>query len=148
MELTGEDIRYTVAGHDMWQKRGNDFVTGENIADSFFKKGVPVEKADIARIVGWNRVREYLKDASDGKPYLQVFSSCTNLIRTLPLMIYDDRNVEDMKDHEEDHLADSLRYGLMSRPIKSAPLKDVQSVIQRHKQQLINKKKNNRKRIL
>lgn len=142
-----EDIRYTVAGHDMWQKRGNDFVAGENIAESFHNAGVFVEKADISRVVGWSRVREYLADASDGKPHLQVFESCGNLIRTLPLMIYDERRTEDVADHGEDHLPDSLRYGLMSRPIKSKPLAAEESVIQKHKNRIIKKQQDQRRRV-
>lgn len=147
-ELTGdEEIRYTVAGHDMWQRRGNDYTTGENIAESFIKNDVMVEKADIARVVGWNRVREYLADAPDGKPYLQVFDTCENLIRTLPEMMFDERKTEDMKDHAEDHLPDSLRYGLMSRPLKTKPLPQEETAIQRHKNRILKQKQQNRRRM-
>lgn len=147
-EKTGKDkIRYTVAGHDMWQKRGNDYTTGESIAETFINAGVLVEKADIARVVGWTRVREYLKDAPDGKPYLQVFSNCTNLIKAMPLMVHDERKVEDVKDHPLDHGPDSLRYGLMSRPLKTKPLEQEKSIIQKDKENLIKKFKDARRRV-
>ena len=119
----GETIAYTVASPDAWQCRGmarpgEDRMAGENIAELFQRGGVPLLKADNARVTGWQRVREYLADAPDGKPYLQIFYTCENLIRTLPLLQYD-HNGEDVKDGAEDHAPEALRYGLMSRPVKS-----------------------------
>lgn len=143
-----EEIKYTVAGHDMWQKRGHDFNEGESIAETFNYEGVYVEKADIARIVGWNRVREYLADAADGIPHVQIFETCVNLIRTLPMQIYDERKTEDMADSSEDHCADSLRYGLMSRPVKSKPLPEEEPYIARHKKKAIERLKSRKKRVL
>lgn len=145
----GEEIKYTVAGHDMWQKRGTDFSEGENIAETFSKNGVHVEKADISRLVGWNRVREYLADASDSIPHVQVFETCQNLVRTIPMMVYDERRTEDMADGMEDHCVDSLRYGLMSRPLKSKPAEiEDKSYIRRHKEKAIQRFKNVKKRVL
>lgn len=112
----GEDIQYTVASPDMWQKRGNDYEKGESIAETFLDEGVYVERADNSRVLGWNRMREYMSNAADGKPYWQIFKTCTNLIRTLPALIYDDRRVEDVADGIEDHAPESCRYALMSRP--------------------------------
>jgi len=119
----GEAIAYTVASPDAWQKRGlvqkgEEGISGESIAEVFTKSGVPLLKADNTRIPGWQRVREYLADAPDGKPCLQIFDCCENLIRTLPLLQYAS-NGEDVKDGAEDHAPEALRYGLMSRPIKS-----------------------------
>ncbi len=118
-----EKIDYTVASPDMWQKRGTVLKAdggfdGENIAEVFLKSGVPVLPADNSRVVGWQRVREYLRDAPDGKPYLQVFSNCENLIRTMPRLQFSLTDREDAADGE-DHAAEALRYGLMSRPGKS-----------------------------
>lgn len=118
VELTGEEkISYTVASPDMWQKRGVRDIDGENIAEIFAKNGVPIIKADNTRVIGWNRVREYLADSPDGLPGWQMFETCQNLIRTLPTLIYDDHNTEDVSDACEDHAAEALRYGLMSRPV-------------------------------
>ncbi len=144
----GEEIKYTVAGHDMWQKRGTDFNEGESIAETFSNNGVYVEKADISRLVGWNRVREYLADANDGLPHVQIFETCANLIRTIPMQIYDERKTEDMAEGE-DHCVDSFRYGLMSRPLKSKPLdSEEKPYIMRHKQKAIDRFKKTMKRVL
>lgn len=117
----GETIEYTVASPDMWHKRGTAYSKdgqsrGENIADIFMDNGVWLEKADNERVVGWSRMREYMKMQPDGKPLWIIFSSCTNLIRTLPQLIHHPSRVEDVADNLEDHAAESCRYGLMSRP--------------------------------
>ena len=119
IDLNGnETIDYYVASPDMWQKRGQDTMHGESIADNFYKLGLNLIKADNARVVGWQRVHEYLADAPDGQPYWQVFSCCTNLIKCLPQLIHDKHKVEDVatEPHEITDSPDSLRYSLMSRP--------------------------------
>ncbi len=117
----GEEISYYVASPDMWQRRGADSVYGENIADAFQGLGIHLLKADNARVVGWQRVREYLAFAADGAPYWRFFpQTCPHLARTLPALVYDDKRVEDAADGE-DHAAESLRYALMSRP-RPAPV--------------------------
>lgn len=116
-----EDIRYTVASPDMWQNRGTG-ISAETIAQTWMQNGVPLVRAKNERIQGWNRMREWMADAPDGKPYWQIFDTCENLIRTLPSLIHDDNIVEDVSDKCEDHAAESCRYGFMSRP---KPLKDV-----------------------
>ena len=119
--LTGEEhIAYTVASPDMWQRRGAVLKSeggfeGESIAELFARAGVPLTPADNARVAGWQRVREYLAPADDGKPLWQAFPDCANLLRTLPLLMFDSHNREDAADGE-DHAPEALRYGLMSRP--------------------------------
>lgn len=150
VELTGknEQIRYTVAGHDCWQVRGNDYTAGESIAETFAQNGVPLEKADISRIVGWQRMKEYLKDAPDGKPFFQVFSTCVDTVRTVPIMIYSAKKLEDLDDSLEDHAVDETRYSLMSRPLKTKKPEDELGIVARHKRKMIDKIKKNQKRIV
>lgn len=116
----GEDIRYTVASPDMWAKRGALLSSaggfeGETLAELFACAGMSLTPADNSRIAGWNRIRDFLSDAPDGKPRWQCFSDCTNLIRQLPGLQYDNHNREDAADGD-DHAPEALRYGLMSRP--------------------------------
>ena len=119
----GEKIAYTVASPDAWQRRGLAGADGATIAEAFCKGGVPLLAADNSRVAGWQRVREALKLRSDGTPSLTIFADCENLIRTLPLLTYDLHSQEDVSDTCEDHAAEALRYGLMSRPARSkAPL--------------------------
>ena len=121
----GEDVAYTVASPDLWQKRGQSLITkggfeGETLAEIFIKSGMPISPADNTRIAGWQRVRDYLASGQDGEPLWRCFSDCVNLIRTLPMMQYDKLNREDVSDGE-DHAPEALRYGLMSRPFAKYP---------------------------
>lgn len=110
-------IQYMVGSVDMWNKHGSkDVLGGECVAETLAKLKVPVRKADNNRMNGWARIREMLMDAPDGKPYLQIFSTCNNLIRTLPTLYYDKNDHEDVDSHCDDHCAESMRYALLSRP--------------------------------
>lgn len=113
----GEKIHYRKLDPACW-----DTSRGPSIAEGLAAAGWMCEKADNDRISGWQRVRDYLawREDSQGRlvrrPRLQVFGSCANLIRTLPAMVFDPRNSEDLDSNGEDHAPDTLRYGLMSRP--------------------------------
>lgn len=94
---------------------------GPSIAERMGKEGVhclPADNRRVARlgaIGGWDQVRQRLL-GEDGRPMLYMFSTCTHLIRTLPIMQHDETNAEDMDSDGEDHACDALRYGCMSRP--------------------------------
>ena len=60
-----------------------------------------------------------------GTARLRIFSTCANLIRTLPQLIYDDRMVEDLNSDGEDHAADDLRYSLVSASKGVGSLSDI-----------------------
>jgi hypothetical protein len=45
-------------------------------------------------------------------PKLQIFSHCTELIKTIPILVYDERHNEDVKKTDGDDPYDALRYGL------------------------------------
>lgn len=60
----------------------------------------------------------------------QVFDTCRHFIRTIPNLVYDESNVEDIDTTHEDHIYDECRYVLMENPIsprqvrKEAVLRD------------------------
>ena len=150
---SGEDIEYLVGGVDMWQQRGQN-VKGESIADEFYKVDLPLVKADNSRIVGWQRIREFLKDSNDGFPHLQIFSTCEYLVKHLPKAQYDKHRVEDIskEPHEITNSLDSLRYLLMSRPQPNnyiAPSKfefgTMEYKLEQHRKQLFANKQNKKK---
>jgi hypothetical protein len=117
----GEYISYTTGSPDMWQSRGMKDVTGgQSVGEVLMLGGIPVMPADTSRVLGWQRVHENLAtDKATNKPGLLICESCRNLIRTLPLLSYDEHNLEDAYAKCEDHAPEALRYGLMSRPSKN-----------------------------
>jgi len=75
--------------------------------------------ADNSRVAGWQRLRELLAEAARERPErpgLWVSESCTDLIRTLPVLQRDPRNPDDVDTDQEDHAADETRYRAMARP--------------------------------
>ena len=79
-----------------------------------------MKKGNNDRINGWNAFREYLKPVldqnGDVRAKIQYFPICTNAIRTIPSLVYDEHRVEDLDSDGEDHAADCDRYGIMDRP--------------------------------
>lgn len=112
---------YTVASPDLWNRRQDTGKSGFEILRASGLRGLV--KADNRRVAGWEALAEQLKLVKDEQggvsPNLVVFSNCFNLIRTLPALIRDDKNPNDVSDKCEDHGPESLRYGVMSRPSKS-----------------------------
>lgn len=110
--LKGKHIR-GIADPAIW-----DAESGVSIAEVAEKHGVFFEKADNKRIPGWMQVHYRFQFDENGYPMMYIFSNCKATIRTLPLLQYDEHKVEDLDTEGEDHIADEIRYFLMSRPIK------------------------------
>ena len=118
----GEYIRYGVLDASTWAKRGD---VGPSIAETMIQQGCrwrPSDRTPKSRINGKLEIHKRFKFTDDkGKePGLRFFSTCRNLIRTLPLLPLDDNNIEDINTHTEDHAYDALRYGCMSRPMHTS----------------------------
>src|SRR3990167_1920221 len=61
----------------------------------------------IARVA---TVHNWMSLAPDGMPYWLITRDCVNLIRTLPLLVYDEHRPEDVDTSQEDHAYDDLGY--------------------------------------
>ncbi len=107
--------------------------SGPTIAERMATRQVFFDRADNSRIPirgsmgGWDQLRARLlgdarRDESGdidwniGRPMLYFFESCIDTIRTLPAMQHDPHKPEDVHKIGEDHLADMVRYAVMSRP--------------------------------
>lgn len=108
-----DKIQRRVADPSIWKSAANAD-TGETVAEIFQKNGVRFQPANNNRIAGKNAWHEALATAPDGLPWLQIFSNCVNLIRTLPALPYSKYNVEDVDTDAEDHLYDAGRYALVN----------------------------------
>lgn len=136
----GDNVRNGYLDSSTWSTRGE---TGPSIAETMIKRGCRWQKSDrskgsrvsskleihrrlVVRPTG-NRTITYDENGEERpieeweeekRPGLVIFSNCTNLIRTLPMLPLDKSNSEDVDTDAEDHAYDALRYGCASRPIK------------------------------
>lgn len=92
--------------------------TGVSIAETAMKFGLYFDKGDHERLPGWMQVHYRLAFDENGFPMMYVFNNCKAFIRTMPILQYDEHKPEDLDTKGEDHVADEVRYFLMSRPIK------------------------------
>ena len=102
-----------------WSRTGH---TGPTIAEALIRSGHKLRPADKNRIAGKIQIHEYLKIQQSGRPRLQIFNTCPNLIRELQSIPLDKSNPEDVDTHASDHAYDALRYLIMSRPRIQDPM--------------------------
>ena len=97
-----------------WARTG---YTGPTIGEMLMLKGHKLRRADKNRVAGKVQIHEYLRpDERTGRPRLQIFNTCTNLIKELQGLPLSKSNPEDVDTHSPDHAYDALRYLVMSRP--------------------------------
>jgi hypothetical protein len=114
-----------------------------------------VGKGPKSRISGRLEVHHRLKVPTDkdGKPtgeapMVQVFTNCKHLIRTLPELLNDEKNWEDVDTTMEDHAYDQFRYAMMSRPMTTKRKVEEKGLVERHKERLAKTRVMNRARIM
>ena len=90
---------------------------GESIAETADRYGVYFVPGDHTRIPGWMQCHYRLQFDENGRSRMYVFDSCKAFIRTVPLMLYDTHQPEDLDTELEDHVADEWRYAVMARPV-------------------------------
>lgn len=100
----------------------NDTGTGESIASLMEAGRVYWEKGDNNRMNGKMQIHHRLTFDETGVPMLYVFDTCKHLVRTLPSLVYDEKDVEDVDSDGEDHAYDELRYICMKNPISPKPV--------------------------
>lgn len=112
-ELAGNHtVTAYLAPPDLWNARQE---TGKSVADIFAEHGVYLTKTSNDRVDGWLAVKEWLKvrpcEDGEARPRLRFFPNCRNIIRTLPLLQYDEKRANDVRSepHELTHAPDALR---------------------------------------
>ena len=86
---------------------------GESVAQMMEREGIFFDRGDNSRIAGKMQVHHRLAFDQNGAPGLTVFSTCRHFIRTVPALVYDPVNVEDVNTAMEDHIYDEMRYVVM-----------------------------------
>ena len=137
VELTNPDekISYEVWDPAFWAKKGDrdDTLSGAEVYQNKIKeltgKAPHMVKGENPRISGWMVMREWIKpfmkeDVMTAN--LQIFSTCTEAIRTIPEQQHDEKNPEDLDTDGEDHIADEIRYFCMSRPTPAVAAEELE----------------------
>ena len=96
-----------------WSRTGT---TGPTVGETLQRAGHKLRRADKNRIQGKIQIHEYLKLQPSGRPRIQIFNTCPNLIRELQGIPLDKAKPEDVDTHASDHAYDALRYLIMARP--------------------------------
>ena len=108
-----------------WAKTGT---TGPTVGEALVRAGHKLRRADKNRIQGKIQIHEFLKVRENGRPKLQIFNTCPNLIRELQSIPLSKTNPEDVDTHASDHAYDALRYMIMSRPKMESPLERLRGI--------------------
>ena len=117
----GENVAIYAADPSMWAKHGG----GDSPAIVYLKNGVPITPANNDRILGWHAIHSLLAEGPacvlhrqldwDTCPMMHVFSTCEEVLRTLPGLPHATKgNPEDADTSADDHIPDSLRYLAMA----------------------------------
>ena len=130
--ITLAGIRTLPTGRDAFNRHPE---TGKAISDYYDDGGVhgciePPRLERTDRIARAAALHEYLKPYEDENTpgrmtaRLQIFETCYELVRTLPLLQVDEHDHEKVKECDLDHWYDGLGYGLVtwhSRKTKPLP---------------------------
>ena len=137
--LTGEELGSIIGNMELedpfsvpgvldtaaWARTGT---TGPTVGEALIKAGHKLRRADKNRIQGKIQIHEFLKIKENGRPRLQIFNSCPNLIRELQSIPLSKTNPEDVDTNASDHAYDALRYLIMSRPRVDSPLERIRGL--------------------
>ncbi len=104
-----ERIREIYLSPDAFAKRTSEASIAEQLGDVLEQNGLPRPvTATDDRIGGWQLMYQLLE-----RDAWMIAENCPRLIECLPLLVRDDRRVEDVRKMEGDDAADAARYGLV-----------------------------------
>jgi hypothetical protein len=124
--VTRGQVKYTVAGHDVWadvKARSEQIPT---LAEQFASLNLPMAKASISRVAGVQNIRRYLAPRPDGVPRFRWLKTPGNeaCYECVASRISDPDDVEDVLKQDADDAGqggddhyDALRYSLAARPL-------------------------------
>lgn len=125
-----------IADTNLWLPDQFDVDESNYPASDFINAGINLSKVSKNqtspdrhrgyRVACNDAVKDYLHwEESEGvlkvKPKLKIYERCVHLIETLPALITDEKDVEDIADGQEDHCYDSMKYGFMTLYKKREP---------------------------
>lgn len=75
------------------------------------------DKGDHKRLPGLMQFHYRLAFDENGYAMFYCFDTCKEFIRTVPALVYDEKNIEDVDTSAEDHIYDECRYVMMEHPM-------------------------------
>jgi hypothetical protein len=140
-----EGYKYTMMDSSAWFKMGMQ----ESIAEVYMRIWneldnkhevessnvlVPTAKGKDSRVAGWDIMHQYLRYDEHHDPQFRIMENCPNLIRTIPLLVSDEKNPMDVNTKGEDHAPDDTRYLLQTLRDQSVPA--VENPVQRRMREM------------
>ena len=121
LNMTGdEEIFMSLGDPSMWAKNpmswnnpATPMYTDKSIATALGQFVPNLVPANNSRVIGWSNMAQLMHYKKGVLPnFFIIDGTCPNLARTLPEMIRDDKNPEDIDTTLEDHICDAVRYSL------------------------------------
>jgi hypothetical protein len=111
-------LTYIATSADLFPSGKN---SGETIAQTFQMAGLPMLSVPDDRLNGWQRLRSWLaiRESPEGTiaaPSLVIHESCKYFLRSLPSLISDEVNRDDVMSTPDEYPASGARFFVMSRP--------------------------------
>jgi len=104
-----ESVREIHLSPDAFARRTSEASIAEQLGDVLQQNGLPRPvPADDDRIGGWQLMYQMLE-----RDAWIITENCSRLIECLPLLVRDERRVEDVRKMEGDDPADAARYGIV-----------------------------------
>lgn len=103
---------FRVGDPAIWSKQ-----YGKSIGELLEDDRIYFEKGNNDRLNGKMQCHHRLAFDEYDQPMFQVYNTCKHFIRTVPNLVYDETNVEDIDTDGEDHIYDEWRYVCMRNPI-------------------------------
>ncbi|MHC1696122.1 MAG: phage terminase large subunit [Eubacteriales bacterium] len=116
-----QGVSLFIAPSDLWSRQKD---SGRSIAALFSSGGIHLTKLSSGREEGWLALKELMRVGEGVSPILVISRRCVNLIRCVPLLMYDADRPGDAsgKPHSITHITDALRYFAASgQPTPSRP---------------------------
>jgi len=105
-----EQIREVFLSPDAFAHRTAEASIAEQLGDVLVANGLPrPAPADDDRVGGWQWMYQLLENDA-----WVITENCAKLIDGIPLLVRDDRRIEDVRKMDGDDAADAARYGLVS----------------------------------
>ena len=105
-----EQIREVFLSPDAFAHRTAEASIAEQVGDVLVANGLPrPAPADDDRVGGWQWMYQLLENDA-----WVITENCAKLIEGIPLLVRDDRRIEDIRKMDGDDAADAARYGLVS----------------------------------